>query len=245
MMVNPLMFESIVAKDSYHKQLRVLPDPVPPALKVDVDKARAYFGLPEDAVLLGAVGMMDSRKAIPEVLDAFSSIRARIKGVKLVLLGQLEQAYEALINSQYAQLVADGDLIVVNRYLSQYEVQLAYAAIDVLLVMQYRRANLSANFLKAMMYDKPIIADDFGYTGMMLSRFKLGYACTVADSQSIQTAMLSAVDAKDSYVPTVQTARLKAFHSPENFTNTLLNDVFDDDAKFPVKTWEWVCGDVR
>ncbi len=243
MMVNPLMYEGISDKASYGKHLQVLPDPVPPALEISASQAREYYGLPNEAVLLGAVGMMDNRKAIPELLAAFSQIGSEAKGVKLVLLGQLAQTYEELIESQYEHLVEAGDLIVVNRYLSQHEVQLAYAAMDVLLVLQYRRANLSANLLKAMMYDKPIIADDFGYTGMMLSRFKLGRACTVADSQSIQAAMLSAINAKDSYVPTKQTVRLKAFHSPQNFTHTLLNDVIGDAADFPVKTWEWVCGD--
>ncbi len=244
MMVNPLMYESLKDKGSYKKSLQVLPDPVPEAIEISVSDARQYFALPDDVVLFGAVGMMDERKAIPELLEAFSSLHAHNKKAKLALLGQLASAYDSLIKAQYQHLVDAGDLIVVNRYLSQHEIQLAYAAMDVLLILQYRRANLSANLLKAMMYDKPIIADAFGYTGMMLSRFKLGYKCSVGEPQSIKAAMQSSAQATAEYVPSVQTKRLKAFHAPENFANILLRDVLGEKVSLPVKTWEWVCEQV-
>lgn len=242
MMVNPLMYESLRAKSGYKKNLQVLPDPVPAAVDVRVSDARQHFGLPNDAVLFGAVGVMDERKAIPEMLEAFSTLLHRTKTAKLVLLGQLADSYGALIKEQYQHLVDAGDLIIVNRYLTQHEIQLAYAAMDIVFVLQYRRANLSANLLKAMMYDKPIIADDFGYTGMMLSRFKLGHGCSVGDIQSIASAMKFTYEALVDYEPQEQTKRLKAFHAPENFANTLLREVIGENASLPIKTWDWACG---
>lgn len=241
MMVNPLMYEGLKDKASYKKSLQVLPDPVPPVIDISVSDARQYFALPDDAMLFGAVGMMDERKALPELLEAFSSMLSQNKTAKLVLLGQLAGAYDALIKERYQHLLDAGDLIVVNRYLSQHEIQQAYAAMDILLILQYRRANLSANLLKAMMYDKPIIADAFGYTGMMLSRFKLGYKCSVGEPESIKAAMITAAETADEYVPSAQTKRLKAFHAPENFANMLMQDVIGEELSPPVKTWDWVC----
>lgn len=241
MLVNPLMYEDVKRSDIFNKKINVLPDPVPPPVEVTVDEARAYFNLPSNCTLLGAVGVMDARKAVPQLLASFKRTLSKNHTAKLVLLGELTSTYKALLDQEYQSLIDAGSVIIINRYLTQHEVKLAYVAMDVISILQYRRANLSANLLKAMMHDKPILADDFGYTGMMLKRFNLGYLCAVDNLASIEVAMLRAIREVKDYKPASQTVRLKAFHSTENFANTLLQEVVGDKINLPVKSWEWVC----
>lgn len=242
MLVNPLVYESLVNKSSKMKgDINVLPDPVPAKTERTKADAREYFDLPKKSQLIGYVGMVDARKALPEALAAFESIALQSQAIKMVVIGRLSSQYSKFVTERYQHLIDSGLLIVLDRHLTQHEVQLAYAAIDVSLVLQYRRANLSANLLKAMMNDRPIVADGFGYTGMMIKRFQLGFTCSISDSESISAAMLSAINFSAQCDENPKTTRLKAFHAPENFANMLLRDVVEADVSLPVKTWEWVC----
>lgn len=241
LMVNPLVYEAMQRKNNqFAKKLQLLPDPVPLRKNISKQAARAKLGLPKVGQLIGFVGMIDERKALPQVLEAFADQVIHTK-CQLVLAGQLAPHYNDLLHSEYKSLVDTKRIILFDRYLSQDEVQLAYAAIDVVTLLQYRRVNLSANLLKAMNYDKPLIADDFGYTGMMVKRFKLGNICRVDDVVSIKGAITKSLDTFESYKPTAQTERLKAFHHTENFANTVLTSLGVAVPKDVLKSWQWVC----
>ncbi len=241
MMVNPVVYESLQTDNSTLKErLVLLPDPAPKQVAIDQQTARQQLGLPEAGFLLGFVGMMDARKAVPQVLIAFDSISHR-SNTYLVLAGQLALEYQQLIKNHFKHLLDSGKLILINRYLSQDEVEIAYQAIDVVTLLQYKRANLSANLIKAMIHDKPIIADDYGYTGMMMRRFKLGYACEVDDLDSIQVAMQRAIHEARDYTPINATKRLKTFHEAENFGGMIVYTLTGQKITESLQDWDWVC----
>ena len=239
MFVNPFIYEFVQSKKSFaHKGIRLLPDPVPVSLPIDYVEARELLGIPTDGVYLGFVGMMDGRKAIPELLVAFAHANADVS-CRLLLMGRMEPAFSELLNTKYAHLVESGRIIVMNRFLSAQEVHWGYAAIDVHTLLQYRRMNLSANLLKAVAYGKPVVVDAAGYTGIISQRFALGEVCDVLSLQSTSDAIQRAIARAPHYVPTPQATRLSAFHHPDNYANSIMQELLPNQS-FDVKTWDWV-----
>jgi len=238
--VNPVVYESLLKKqDAFSRKLTLLPDPVPSKIDIDMIEARRRLNLPIDGTYLGFVGMMDNRKAIPEVLAAFVHSKA-YESSRLLLAGSLMPEYVTLLENQYSHLLKDQRIIVINRFLSNEEVQLGYSAINVNILLQYRRMNLSANLLKAVAYEKPIIVDDCGYTGMMTKRFALGELCNVDDIQSVSKAISHAIAKSANYQLSAQAQRLLAFHSLENYGNTIMNGLLADKKPENLLTWAWV-----
>ena len=237
MFVNPLIYEYIQTQN-LNKRVSMLPDPVPTALHIDTLEARNLLGIPGDGLYLGFVGMMDGRKAIPELLAAFAHAKADTS-CRLLLMGKMQPAFSKLLETEYAHLVNSGRIIVMNRFLSAEEVHWGYAAIDVHTLLQYRRMNLSANLLKAVAYGKPVVVDSAGYTGIISQRFGLGQVCDVKSLQSTSDAIKRAIASASYYVPTVQAERLKAFHHPDNYANSVMQELLPN-YTFEVKTWEWV-----
>lgn len=239
MFVNPFIYEYLKSQKSFaQKRISLLPDPVPVNLPIDSVEARRLLGIPNDGLYLGFVGMMDGRKAIPELLAAFAHAKADTS-CRLLLMGKMQPAFSKLLETEYAHLINSGRIIVMNRFLSAEEVHWGYAAIDVHTLLQYRRMNLSANLLKAVAYGKPVVVDSAGYTGIISQRFAFGQVCDVKSLQSTSDAIKRAIESVSSYVPTVQAERLKVFHHPDNYANSVMQELLPNHT-FEVKTWEWV-----
>lgn len=242
LLVNPVLYEELIKQNNnLVSRLNLLPDPVPPRIDITPYDARKELGIPTDGVYIGFVGMMDHRKAIPELLAAF--VESKIyQNSRLLLAGVLAPSYKILIQERYNHLVESKRIILINRHLSNEEIKYGYAAIDLHTILQYRRANLSANLLKAASYGKPIIVDNFGYTGMMANRFKLGYTCDIRNIESICYALNLGIESLPNFKETPQTKRLIQFHHPDNYANTILSELSDSySQKLHSIKWGWVC----
>lgn len=240
--VNPLIYEYIKQENSkFSARTTLLPDPVPAIISIETTEARERLGIPQDGFYLGFVGMVDSRKAIPELLAAFVHAKAHLSS-RLLLAGMLAKEYHELIQEKYADLVKSKRIILINRHLSNDEIHLGYAAIDAQVLLQYRRMNLSANLLKAVAYVKPILVDNYGYTGMMASRFGLGSSCDVHNIDSISEAIIHLIETSKNFKPTPQSKRLMEFHKFDNYANTIMAELISSSkTNSELHTWDWVC----
>lgn len=242
--VNPMVYEGIIQTEGiFASKITLLPDPVPTKINMESAEARERLNIPSDGIYIGFVGMMDNRKAIPEILASFVNSKA-YESSRLLLAGLLAEEYHQLIYEKYSHLVNNQRIILINRHLTNDEIQLGYAAVDVHALLQYRRMNLSANLLKAVAYGKPILVDSCGYTGMMANRFALGSTCDVNDLESISKAMVQAIELASNFKPSIQSSRLLQFHNPDNYANTVMSELLNskNDAKnLDIYTWDWVC----
>jgi glycosyltransferase involved in cell wall biosynthesis len=221
LLVNPLVEQDLrTHDDALAERAALLPDPVPEAVRHERHAARRRLGLPADGRLIGFVGMMDRRKAIPELCAAFE--RAALPETRLLLAGSLDAGFRAQIEARHRALIDEGRVVLLDRRLSDEELSLGYAACDALALLQHRRLNLSANFLKALSHGRPVLVDDVGYGAMMVRRFHVGVTCDVGDVDSIAQGLsrLLRHGPLDTQYGTL--ARLLRFHSPRNFARTLL-----------------------
>lgn len=241
--VNPLLFDAVCAQRPWAPaRVRMLPDPVEQRTPLSKVAARAALGIPVEGRYIAQIGKTDVRKAVTELLRAFRTA-APPQGVRLLFAGQLHPEHRSLIEDRFGDLVARGSIVLIDRYLTPDEFHAANCAADVVAVTYYTE-ELSGNLLAATAAERPVIASEKGYTGMMIARFGVGWSCDIASPSSFAEALHAAVTGSQTYALTPQTRRLLEFHRPENFAASVLQRLY---RQLPVpapdvKTWEWVSG---
>jgi glycosyltransferase involved in cell wall biosynthesis len=242
LLVNPLVEEDLRSHDSaLAERATLLPDPVPDAVRHERHSARRRLGLPTDGRLIGFVGMMDRRKAIPQLCAAFE--HAALPETRLLLAGSLDGGFRAQVEARHRTLLDDSRIVLLDRRLSDEELGLGHAACDALALLQHRRLNLSANLLKALSHGRPVLVDDVGYGAMMVRRFHVGATCNVGDVDSIAQGLSRLLRHGPLDTQYGALARLLRFHSPRNFARTLLAAVEPQAARVRGKPlgWDRVC----
>ncbi|MDP1025958.1 hypothetical protein Q5H91_01920 [Sphingomonas sp. KR1UV-12] len=219
LLVNPLNYEWAARAGLPADQIGVLPDPVPPIAPRERSEARAHLGLPQDGRLVGYVGATDGRKAIPQLIAAFRTVAGPDE--RLAMIGRLSTEHRALIEGAHGDLVGSGRLVLIDRFLDTAEFEAGLCALDVVAPLHYRRAELSANVLKAVAVRRPIFADCFGYTGWLIDKFALGTCGDVRDPESLATALRAVLDRSATYSSSAAAERLVRFHLPDNYAATV------------------------
>ncbi len=131
--------------------------------------------------------------------------------------------YAKLVREDYADLVGNGTLVVLDRFLSEQELAQAFAALDVHCSVYDRFAGLSSLMLKSVAAGVPVVvADEPGWARATVRRFGVGH---VADHRSVEAfarVLAQALDASGDAPPSEAVGRLLRFHSIANFTEGLV-----------------------
>jgi len=243
LVVNPLIYEWILHKGgTLAKRISLVPTPVPLSASFDKETARSLLKIPSEGRYIGFSGTMDHRVAIPELVAAFRDAPLALAD-RLLLAGRLLPRYKKLLEDEFAELINCGRLILIDRYLSPEELIAGYCALDVVSIPYYNQPNLSENLLKAIATGRPVMANDFGYTKMIVQRFDVGWLCNVANHESLVATLKRGLEECENYRVNEKTARLIQFHHPENYAVTVLmklQNLVNPGCTIPLKTWEWV-----
>jgi glycosyltransferase involved in cell wall biosynthesis len=241
--VNVLFYESLQGlPERIRRRIRLLPDPIAPNPRLPKDESRRRLGLPTDGRYVGIVGSLDPRKAIPELLLAFKAA-VNGPGDRLLLAGKLHPPFRRLIDEQYPDLVLNGQVQILDRYLSQEEIFTALTAVDVVCTPYPGFGNLSATLLNAVSAGRPILTHNFGWSKAVVERFKLGWFCNVRDVAEFSRTMRYALEDSQARRESAEAGRLLAFHSPENFATSWLKKLtvaMNIEAYEVGHTWNWV-----
>lgn len=244
LMVNPIVYEALShEKPTFRQRIGLLPDPVPSSVYLDKITARKMLNLPTEGRYVGFIGVMDLRKAIPELLAAWQAAQSDANDY-LLLAGRLDPGYRQLIETEFSHFLQQGRIILLDQHLTAEQLIAGYSALDVVAVVQYQRSNLSANLLKAIAAGRPAIVDRYGYTGMLVERFQAGYACDVTYHADLTATLKTALAESPNYTLSPNAERLIQFHHPSNFAQTVLQGLaglLPADYPSQIKTWEWVC----
>lgn len=241
--VNAALYESIQLKGGrLARRAEMLPDPIPTNPRYNKIESRTRLNIPEDGRYIGVVGVLDTRKAIDKLLEAFRDGTLRIND-RILLAGRLVRSFRELIERDYADMVKQNRIVLLNRYLDEQEFALAFSAVDVVCTPSPCHAQLSSVLLKGIAAGKPVLANDFGWSRMMIRRFQFGWTCNVLDKNAFARALRIALEQCDEYKESEATKRLLEFHSPENFAESWLvrlRKIMGKSAPKPVRSWDWV-----
>lgn len=231
--VNPLVYKDLLQRGHCAGgRYREIADPVPAPKRTGTEAARRALGLPEDGILIGCVGMMDQRRAIPEFLGAFFGARELFdRSVRVVLAGRIDADHRRAIDERHAREIAAGALILIDRALSDDELLSGYAALDLHSMLMVRRFNLSANVLKCVAAGKLFVCDRVGHAAMVATQFDAGIACDVHDPASIAAALADGLArlARGQRQGDAS-RRLIEYHAVDNFARVALAAALGDEV---------------
>lgn len=197
------------------QRLLAVPEPCEPTRLFTRGEARAFLGLPTAGRLVVAPGEISSRKRPVELATAFAGAGA--PDARLLFAGPCADGLHEQLRERFRREIGEGRIIVMNRLLTDEELDAAIAAADVVAAVYSGHPGPSGIVDRAMMMDRPVLAHNYGWSQYMVRRFKLGWT-TDPDSagmyaDAVQTALLSAAD----FRPSATVGWLKSFFSMENF----------------------------
>jgi hypothetical protein len=241
--VNFLYLEHAVQKRrSWVGRAQLVADPVPEAPRLERSAARRLLGIPEDGRYLGLLGELDQRKAIPELLAAFRAAQLGAHD-RLLLAGRLDPQFRQLIDADYGDLLRVGRLVLIDRFLSDEELLGGFGAVDLVCATYRDFPGLASLMLKGLAAGRPLLAQDFGWSGALIKRFGLGTTVASYDIPVFAAGLRAALERSADYRETEAIRRLLSFHHPSNFIAGMterLRAMTGAEKLQPIKTWDWV-----
>jgi glycosyltransferase involved in cell wall biosynthesis len=112
--------------------------------------------------LIGCFGFLNMNKRIPELLQAFASLRRRLPGAKLLLAGAAGERFD--LSRRLERLGLSGDGVVRLDYVPEERMWELMAACDVLVNLRFpTMGETSGSAIRAMSLGKPLVVSDVGW----------------------------------------------------------------------------------
>jgi len=225
---------------------QLMPEPVEPMPTIDKAAARRELGIETGGRLIAMAGQMDQRKGADLLIRAWARADAAADD-RLLLAGGMSDPVRAVMD-QHRELARSGRLIAWDRFISEREFGLVFAAADVVAATYPRHTGSSGIVVRAAAMGRPLVASDYGWIGHTVERFGMGRTLDVTDIDRLAAAMTAALDGAEAFEPTEATRRFNAFHTVENFAATWTAGLREAVGAAPasnLRTWEWVCQALR
>src|SRR5207244_10331167 len=119
----------------------------------------------EDSVrgepLIGCFGNLNMNKRIPQLLEAFASVRLRRPGARLLLVGASAERFDL---SRRLERLGLRDGVLREDYVSEERMWSLMAACDVLVNLRYpTMGETSGSVVRALSLGRPLVVSDVGW----------------------------------------------------------------------------------
>jgi glycosyltransferase involved in cell wall biosynthesis len=215
--LDPIPYELICRQypDQSHR-FRLMPDPVESVPQTKPDVARGKLGIPTSGRYAGYLGLMSDRNTIDRLLWAFR--RAGLPSEdRLLLAGPMTDSVRSCVNQDHGDLLRSGRVIAMDRHLNLEEVMLGVMACDLVCIPAKFRMGSSSFLIRAATVGRPVLADDFGWTGWAIERFDLGWKVDVSNVAAFALAFEEAMENAEGRKLSPAAERFVRFHSAKNF----------------------------
>jgi glycosyltransferase involved in cell wall biosynthesis len=239
-LVNLLFYEDVRAHHPRDGRFVLMPHPVPHNPRLSRIESRRALGVPEEGRYIGLAASIDSRKAVYEFLTSFR--KASRPNERLLLAGWIAPSHLQKLEESFSDLRAAGKVILIKGFLEPAVFQTVLTALDVVCTPYPQFAGLSSTLLEGVAAGRPILANDFGWSKVIIERFGVGWTCDVTNPDSFATTLRTALDHCDEYQESEATRRLLAFHAPENFAQSWVRGIRETlgHPPVPLRSWDWV-----
>lgn len=153
-------------------QLAYICDPWLERSSASRQAARTKLGLDANHIYFLHAGTSRPDKGLADACQAFLRLPQSVReSAKLLRAGS--------VNAQDAPLLKElektGNAVVMNRYVSDEELLLAYAACDCVLLPYRDQKESSGVFIHAAAHERPVVVSDFGVIGRWTKQYNLGW----------------------------------------------------------------------
>jgi glycosyltransferase involved in cell wall biosynthesis len=150
---------------------QLMPHAIEPPANLSRRQARAILGLDPDAIFFSAIGVLDRRKGIDVLLQAFQHPDCPA-AAKLFLVGKPSGEIVKLFDSAPIKDLRNANrLFIIDRYVSDQEMAAAFAASDCVVTLYTDTTVPASILLHAASYAKPVLGSDEGWIGQMIRKF--------------------------------------------------------------------------
>jgi glycosyltransferase involved in cell wall biosynthesis len=147
--------------------------------------ARARWGIPEDAPLLGCVGVLSADKGQEWLIRALTLVRREFPSCRLLLAG--DGPCRSRLEALSKELRVPHSVTFAG---FAKDVESVYAALDIFVLPSFFEA-LSNALMSAMSYGLPSIAFELGGPAEIIEHGKSGLLVQPADAESLRSAIVS------------------------------------------------------
>jgi glycosyltransferase involved in cell wall biosynthesis len=139
----------------YDGRMWRIPHPAWPS--VDAEPARDVSGAP----LIGCFGYLNMNKRIPQLLEAFASLRRRLPGARLLLAGAAGERFDVGRRLERLGLTEGVERL---DYVPEEQMWSLMASCDVLVNLRYpTMGETSGSVIRALSLGKPLLVSDVGW----------------------------------------------------------------------------------
>jgi glycosyltransferase involved in cell wall biosynthesis len=195
----------------------VIRDPLTPA------EARRELGIAGGTTApekwIGVAGVIARFKGAHLLLDAYRQLRQSAKQpVKLLLAGPSDEHVRTLLSeSPYREAVAAGDIVCLDRFLTENEMFAAAAAVDLVVAPYPHHQNRSSIILWAAAAGRPCLSTEDSCVGYVIHKERLGATCNVRDTAAMASAINTLLAKPWTAEDAARVRSYAAFHRMENY----------------------------
>jgi glycosyltransferase involved in cell wall biosynthesis len=114
------------------------------------------------APLIGCFGHLNMNKRIPQLLEAFTLLRQKRPGARLLLVGEATERFD--LDRRLERLGLDGDVLIREGYVSEERFESLMEACDVLVNLRTpTMGETSGSVIRALSLGKPMLVSDTGW----------------------------------------------------------------------------------
>jgi glycosyltransferase involved in cell wall biosynthesis len=241
--LDPIPFERICQQyPQQSHRFRVMPDPVENVPHVKPDVARAKLGIPTSGRYAGYLGLMTDRKAADGLLRAFRQAKLAAQD-RLLMAGPMSEEVRSFVKQTHGDLLSAGRVVCLDQHLNLDEVALGVMACDLVCIPAKFRMGSSSFLIRAATAGKPVLADNFGWTGWAIERFDLGWNVDLNDPSAYARTFEVAMENAMGKTQSAAAERFVRFHSAENFQahwTASLREQLGLPASANYVYWRWV-----
>jgi glycosyltransferase involved in cell wall biosynthesis len=194
---------------------RLIPEPVEPMPALDRSAAREALGIPTDGRYLAFVGGAHPSKGIDLLLAAFA--RAELAADdRLLFVGKMSPSIREQLHREHDVLLRRQRIAVVDRFVSDFELDCGFLAADVVAVTHPRQIGSSGTLVRAAAAQRPVLASDFGWIAWATNTFALGTTVHVPDRDSFTKGIEQAFTQSTGFQPSAASRRFCQYHTVAN-----------------------------
>ena len=203
---------------SLRGKANLLPDPIQVASPVPQAEARRKLKIPLDGRYAVLVGLLERRKGVLELLNARRAAKHLRHTDRVLLAGRVADELKPILATEYSDLIDAGQLIVLDRHLSNEELEATCFAAN-LVCTPYPNHRYSASIvIRAAAAGVPVLANAIGWMNDVVNRFGLGITCDTNNAEVFAEQLAHALESSSEYYPSEAAQRFVKFHTVENFT---------------------------
>ena len=203
------------------EEWNLMPDPIERLERISKEDARRRLGLPTDVKLFGTIGILDERKGVDHLIEAFSAGEWD-RDTHMLLAGECGESIRRMLPGAPARVH------VFDQWLSDDTLASCIGAMDLVTAVYPNHVGSSSVVLRAMAAGRPVLGSETPWMEAHLQKFGGGWICSQNDSGYLGEQIREAIEMSVDWKPSKESFALINFNSPRNFIANWQRNTADD-----------------